>query len=215
MWKKLDLNDASAILKLRDCVLSNLNHPDEYVREDDETSFVGEHLGEFGVSFGSFENNTLVAYCALTTDLYGSREIREFEVCAPRPGDLVLAAGMVHPNYRGRGLQREAIRIRVQEAEKVGASRLLAQVSPRNTNSLQNLFSEGFQCTQVASYRNGRFRLILSFDLCSQTPPNELIEDVSLILVQNFSQIRAEIENRRKGYRMVRSASGDFMVVGA
>ena len=148
MWKKLDLNDASAILKLRDCVLSNLNHPDEYVREDDETSFVGEHLGEF-------------------------------EVCAPRPGDLVLAAGMVHPNYRGRGLQREAIRIRVQEAEKVGASRLLAQVSPRNTNSLQNLFSEGFQCTQVASYRDGRFRLILSFDLCSQTPPNELIEDVS------------------------------------
>ena len=104
MWKKLDLNDASAILKLRDCVLSNLNHPDEYVREDDETSFVGEHLGEFGVSFGSFENNTLVAYCALTTDLYGSREIREFEVCAPRPtiGVVDCSARQSESGFRKR-----------------------------------------------------------------------------------------------------------------
>ncbi|WP_141746469.1 MULTISPECIES: GNAT family N-acetyltransferase [unclassified Corynebacterium] len=215
MWRKLDLDEMSAVMSLRECVLSCLSNPDQYVREDDEGAFVRGHLGEFGVSFGKFENNILVAYCALTTDLYESGEISEFEVCNPNSGDSVFAAGMVHPEYRGRGLQRESIRIRIEEAKRGGFSRLLAQVSPRNFNSLQNLFAEGFQCTRVASYEDGRSRLILSLELDNQSTGDDVIEDMELVPVRELSVINDELRNGRKGRHIVRSASEEFMVVGS
>lgn len=215
MWKKLDISALPSVLSLRECVLSNLGHPDEYVREDDEVSFVRGHLGEFGISYGRYENGSLVAYGALTTGLYESGEAREFEVCGPLPGDLVLAAGMVHPGYRGRGLQREVIQIRVEEANRIGASRLLAQVSPQNFNSLQNLFAEGFKCTQVVSYSDGRSRLILSLELSQLQTEDGLVKDVALVPVKNLALMNDELTGGRKGFRLVRSFSEDFMVVGS
>jgi GNAT superfamily N-acetyltransferase len=165
VWRRLESDDYDAVVALRQAVLGSLPDPDFYVREDDEELFVRGHLSVFGESVGFYERDDLVAYFALTTDVVSSGEDLEFAACAPSLDDVVFAAGMVFPDYRGRSLHRAGIRRRIAIAQDLGARRGLAQVSPRNRASLRSLFSEGFRCTRAVDYPDGRRRLLLERDL--------------------------------------------------
>ena len=143
MWRLLGPDDYDAVVALREAVLSSLPDPDHYVREDNEEMFVRGHLNVFGECVGYFDGDDLVAYLALTTDLVSSGEDVEFAACAPTPDDVVFAAAMVLPDYRGRTLHRAGIRRHIAIAQELGARRGLAQISPRNHRSLGRISPKG------------------------------------------------------------------------
>ncbi|WP_156752421.1 hypothetical protein [Mycobacterium sp. ACS1612] len=214
MWRQLDMEDYEAVVALRDVVLGNLAHPDNYVREDDEEMFVRGHLNVFGESIGYFDGDDLVAYLALTTDLAASGEDVEFEACAPTSTDVVFPAAMVLPSHQGRSLHRAGITRHVAIARQLGARRGFAQISPRNHRSLRNYFSHGFRCTQAVSYPDGRRRLLLERDLVSDVEATS-IDDVALVDMNDFGGITRELTASRAGHRLLPVGASALMVVGA
>lgn len=138
------------------------------------------HLARLGTSFGYEVGGTLVAYCALTTDLATSEAEAEYEAANPQPGDVAMTATMVHPQHRGRGLHRAAIRLRLDEAVRAEARRALVQVSPHNIASLRGLFAERFRCITTARYPDGRHRLILTRPAVAPLS-GDVIHNVSLV----------------------------------
>lgn len=214
MWRRLDLNDYDAVMELRQAVLSSLADPDFYVREDDEHMFVRGHLDLFGESVGYFEGGRLIAYLALTTDLVSSTEDVEFAACEPTCHDVVFAAAMVHPDHRGRSLHRAGIRRHVAVAQEFGARRGMAQISARNHRSLRSYLSEGFRVTRAVEYPDGRRRLLLERDLLS-CGRAELIDDVALVDLDEFHDIRRELVGDRVGHGVLPvGLAAALMVVG-
>jgi GNAT superfamily N-acetyltransferase len=214
MWRLLEPDDYDAVMALRQAVLSSLPDPDFYVREDDEHMFVRGHLELFGESLGYYDGDDLVAYLALTTDLVSSGEDIEFAACAPTLDDVVFAAAMVLPEYRGRSLHRAGIRHHIAIAQELGAHRGLVQISPRNHRSLRSYFSEGFRCTRAVDYPDGRRRLLLERDLVGGTD-TALIDDIALVDTSDFCGIRRELTDARAGHRLLPIGSNALMVVGA
>lgn len=214
MWRLLGPDDYDAVVALREAVLRSLPDPDHYVREDNEEMFVRGHLNVFGECVGYFDGDDLVAYLALTTDLVSSGEDVEFAACAPTPDDVVFAAAMVRPDYRGRSLHRAGIRRHIAVAQELGARRGLAQISPRNHRSLRSYFAEGFRCTRAVDYPDGRRRLLLERDLVGGTD-TALIDDIALVDVNDFSGIRRELTDARAGHRLLPVGPKALMVVGA
>jgi len=213
MWRQLEPDDYDAVIGLREAVLSSLPDRDMYVREDDEELFVRGHLNVFGESKGFYDGADLVAYLALTTDLASSGEDVEFAACAPTSNDVVFAAAMVLPEYRGRSLHRAGIRHHLAVAEQRGAHRGFAQISPRNHRSLRNYFSHGFRCTRAVTYPDGRRRLLLEHDIVGVVD-TALIDDVALVDMNDFGGIHRELTDRRAGHRLLPIGSGALMLVG-
>jgi hypothetical protein len=213
MWRRLEADNYDAVMALRQAVLSTLPDPDFYVREDDEHMFVRGHLGIFGESVGYFDDDDLVAYLALTTDLVSSGEDIEFAACAPDLDDVVFAAAMVVPEYRGRSLHRAGIRRHIAIAEGFGARRGMAQISARNHRSLRSYLSEGFRITRAVEYPDGRRRLLLERDLVGGDSMT-LVDDVALVDLNDFDAIRHELTDTRAGHRLLPAGSTALMVVG-
>jgi GNAT superfamily N-acetyltransferase len=214
MWRRLEIDDYDAVMALRQAVLTSLPDPDYYVREDDEHAFVRGHLDVFGESLGYFDGEDLVAYLALTTDLVSSGEDVEFASCEPTLDDVVFAAAMVLPEYRGRSLHRAGIRQHIAIARELGARRGFAQISPLNHRSLRNYFSHGFRRTQAVTYPDGRRRLLLERDLIGSSD-TALIDDVALVDMNDFGGIRRELTDARAGHRLLPVGDSALMVVGA
>jgi GNAT superfamily N-acetyltransferase len=213
MWRRLEADDYDAVMALRQAVLSSLPDPDFYVCEDDEETFVRGHLDLFGESVGCFEGDDLVAYLALTTDLVSSGEDVEFAACAPTLDDVVFAAAMVLPDYRGRSLHRAGIRHHIAIAQELGARRGFAQISARNHRSLRSYFSEGFRCTRAVDYPDGRRRLLLERDLIGGNN-TALIDDVALVNLDDFCAIGRELTDSRAGHRLLPIGNTVLMMVG-
>lgn len=214
MWRRLELDDFEAVMALRRAVLDTLPDPDYYVREDDEHTFVLGHLDAFGESVGYYDGDHLVGYLALTTDLVSSAEDVEFAACAPTVDDVVFAAAMVHPDHRGRGLHRAGIRRHLEVARSVGARRGMAQISARNHRSLRSYLSEGFRVTRAVEYPDGRRRLLLERDLdsCGRVA---LIDDVALVDLDEFHDVRRELTEGRAGHGVLPvGPASALMVVG-
>jgi GNAT superfamily N-acetyltransferase len=209
MWRRLEVEDYDAVMALRQAVLSSLPDPDFYVREDDEHMFVRGQLDVFGESVGYFDGDDLVAYLALTTDLVSSGEDVEFAACAPTFNDVVFAAAMVLPKYRGRSLHRAGIRLHIAIAQALGAHRGMAQISARNHRSLRSYLSEGFRCTRAVDYPDGRRRR----DLVGGNP-TALIDDVALVDLNDFGGVQRELTDNREGHRLLPVGSTALMVVG-
>lgn len=213
MWRRLDVDDYDAVMALRQTVLGSLPDPDFYVREDDERMFVRGHLDLFGESVGYFDGDALVAYLALTTDLVSSAEDIEFASCEPTVSDVVFAAAMVLPEYRGRALHRAGIRHHIAAARAIGALRGMAQISARNHRSLRSYLSEGFRITRAVEYPDGRRRLLLERDLVGSDRV-ALIDDVALVDVNDFHGVRRELTDGRAGHGLLPTGATALMVVG-
>ncbi|MCW5977798.1 MAG: hypothetical protein KIT09_06955 [Bryobacteraceae bacterium] len=169
-FHQLGQADFAEIVQLRDHVLASLPHPDCYVSGPDEDAVIQAHLGQAGVTFGARIGSRLIAYAALSLDIDDAHLDPEFHhaiVARSVNGDLardrcaVLAVAMVHADFRGRHLHREAIRRRLQFARANGRSDIVAMVSPHNAPCLHNLVAEGFRVQDVIGFPDGRERYFL------------------------------------------------------
>lgn len=144
VMRGLNPNDLSQILDFRAEVLSSLEHPDIYVPESDEISFVAAHLGERGQTFGVFCEKRLVSYGMLglpaADDPENLGRILGLDTlqCAQVAH---LASCMTLDRFRGFHIQRSLVTLRVNEAKKLGRRYCMAMVSLHNETSRSNLFA--------------------------------------------------------------------------
>ena len=169
-FRELGQPDFPEIVALRKQVLASLPHPDCYVAGTDEDSVVEAHLGRAGVTFGARIGGRLVAYTSLSLDIDRAGldpEFRAAIVARCEAGSLsrdrcaVLAATMVHSDFRGRHLHQEAIRRRLRHARANGRPDVVAMVSPHNTRCLHNLIGAGLRMEGVIGFPDGRVRRFL------------------------------------------------------
>ena len=167
----LTVQDTQAVLALRETVLSRLEHPDLYVREDDEMGFVRRHLaghaGADGETIGVYDGEELIAYAMLGLPRDDDPEhLGRYLQLAPRaPGEVShLASCMVHPAHRGHGLQRTLLGARFTLAQAQGRPLCIAMVSPHNHASRQNLLREGLRIVYVGAV-TGLKRHLVAIDL--------------------------------------------------
>ena len=71
---------------------------------------------------------------------------------------------VVHPDYRGLGLQKRLMQTAETELSKAGQHILMCMVHPENRYSLNNVLSQGYTiCTTVDMY--GSIRHVLRKDI--------------------------------------------------
>jgi hypothetical protein len=210
----LSTNDFQSILELRNQVISELADPDHYQREEDEESFVFDHLGSHGRSIGYWYQDRLVGYAALTLD--PARVLFDFEgvsridlsQCAS------LSAAMVLRDFRGLGIQRHSIMQRFRMAAAANVLNLIAMVSPNNIASLYNLSLIGMVAADLVTFPDGRTRLIMQKNgLFERRSPE--INAPMLLPYQNIAEARALIDHGKVGLRFLCRGQQSLWIFGS
>ncbi len=145
-------DEAPEVAALRQEVLAKLEHPDCYVREDDESLFLALHRPPHGETVGAFAGDTLVAYAML--GLPGADDPANLGATldlarSDRWALAHLASCMVRPAWRGLGLQRTLLSVRLALARARGRHLCAAVVSLHNHSSRHNMLRRGLHVASV------------------------------------------------------------------
>lgn len=167
----LTLQNAAAVLRLRNSVLADLPDPDWYVRETDEPAFVRKHLGGHsgsrGQTLGLYKGRQLIAYAMLGLPRADDADNLGIPLGldeSARARVAHLASCMVRTAYRGYRLQRPLLAARMALAQAYGRSIFTAMVSLRNQPSRRNMMHEGLHVAWVGEIQGLR-RQILCGDI--------------------------------------------------
>nr|WP_144347409.1 GNAT family N-acetyltransferase [Pandoraea pnomenusa] len=161
------------LVSLRKRVIDSLPHPDLYVPEVDEISFINNHCGAAGESIGIFSGDDLIAYAmlGLPEDEGEGTFAHALDIgSTPLNETAYLSSCMVLPGFRGHGLQRALISSRMTLARILGRGRCIAIVSPHNHISRQNLLDSGLHLIGTRDV-DGHMRQIMSS--LPGTPPHD------------------------------------------
>lgn len=135
--KKYDLEN---ILELQNYVCNSL--PDETLFIKAGREFVLSHLqGKSGTVYGVFHHGRLIACSVLHFPGNGADNLGLYIHLPKKELNKVahLEIQMVHPDFRGNGLQTIMCEIMLEEAVKNNFFHILATVSPKNIISRKNL----------------------------------------------------------------------------
>ena len=129
----------------------------------DEPCFFTEHLGARGRILGAFDRGRLIAYGVLGLPNPGGYNLGR-DLGLPQ-GELArvahLAGAAVHPDWRGRGLQRRLTAERLRLAKSFARAHVISTVSPFNYCSWRNLVAHGLLVRRLASKYGGHLRYVL------------------------------------------------------
>lgn len=132
-YRKLDKSDRAGIEKLA-TELHNFHamlEPERFTRIERYTI-----EGDYDISYGAFENESLVGIALGTYDT-------DFRTCkVAQLGDLYVSE-----KYRGQGIGKQLLSLFKEEALRQGAGRLKLCVMAINTNALNMYKSQGFKIT--------------------------------------------------------------------
>lgn len=131
---------------LRDTVIAGLPNPDFYVREHDEREFFAAHTAPSGETIGVFAHGALVAYAMVgfpEADAVDNLGATIGLDATSHPKVTHLSSCMVLPRWRGRGLQRTLLAVRLALAHARGRPLCMAMVSLHNHSSRHNLLRQG------------------------------------------------------------------------
>ena len=166
----LTREDVPAVIALRDEVLAQLDNPDLYVREDDETAFVRSHVAGHdecaGDTIGVFDGEDLIAYAMLGLPSDATANLGRFlDLGSRKLKDVAhLTSCMVRGPYRGHGLQRTLLSARFSLAHAYGRAVCVAMVSLHNHASRRNLLRTGLRILHTGVV-DGLHRQLVAVDL--------------------------------------------------
>ncbi|MBW7962979.1 hypothetical protein [Bradyrhizobium sp. BR 10261] len=138
--------DFTAIMDLREVVFAALPNRQFLYPEDDDESFIRDHLGLEGMSVGIFDGGQLIGFTNVT--LPDGNRLGEPWLGIPgrrvQRHHALLMNGIVRPGFEGNGLHKYLIaeRLRIAEADNRPLARVLA--SPYNYRSWGNFIWHGF-----------------------------------------------------------------------
>ena len=191
---------------LRDVVLAALPNPDAYVREEDEYAFFCAHLGCEGQTVGVFHGEELVAYSMVGFPAAVDPENLGAVIgLPPSLFDKVshISSCMVLPQWRGNGLQRTLLALRMAMAQAHGRPYCLAMVSLHNHRSRHNLMRQGMYVGWTGSI-HGLQRHVVCIDLHHEAHFD--MEDEQLIDCGDYLALCAAAQNGYVGVGELRAA---------
>ena len=152
---------------LRDEVIRDLPNPDFYVREDDEAAFFTAHTGHRGQTIGVYHGEQLIAYA-----MVGFPQPQDaghlgvvLGLAAPLLDKVAhISSCMVLPQWRGNGLQRTLLAVRLAMSQAQGRPYCLAMVSLHNHRSRHNLMRQGMHIGWTGDI-DGLKRHVMRIDL--------------------------------------------------
>ncbi|MET1114149.1 MAG: hypothetical protein ABWY08_04220 [Comamonas sp.] len=199
--------DFSAWRQLRDEVIDGLEHPDMYVREDDEAAFFAQNTQPGGECIGVFLDQELVAYAMLGLPAAAAPSHLGAAIgMAPREqaGVAHLASCMVRVPWRGNQLQALLLKLRYGLAQAYHRPRCLAMVSLHNAASRHNLLAQGMWI-EWTGVIDGLQRHVLQIDLHGRARLD--MSRARLIAGDDFGQLCAAAAEGYVGVEQVRAGA--------
>lgn len=169
MQRALTLADLDKLLIFRQQIFAQLPDPDWVRPEIDEIQWARSRLAQNGACTGLFEpTGDLVAYASMYLPPGGNAD--DLMPLASIPTKSwsrvsIIDSCMVHPRYRGNGLQKALIRARFKTAEGIGRPLCVALTSPLNDVSRHNLMSCGLSVCWIGETALTLIRQVLALDL--------------------------------------------------
>jgi hypothetical protein len=179
--------DFDELKAFRHAIITDLEDPDFYHREDDENDFIASHLEGSGLSIGVFHEDRLIAYAALGLPVGQQKNLADLLGLAFDNNSVAhLSACMVARNWRGIGLQYMLARLRLSIARLCGRNTVLSIISPRNHVSWGNLLPLGLHVKGMVRLYEGVDRFVLLRDF-------ETSYDLGV-----YSEVRSEDASRHR-----------------
>ncbi|WP_313073670.1 GNAT family N-acetyltransferase [Melaminivora sp.] len=155
-WRALQLQDLQAMHDLHLLGIAGL--PAQIVKPE-SLQFLQELLQGRGHVLGAWEEGTLVAYGVLQHDLLPEDRPHALLGLAPQAPLRKLAGAVVHPRWRGRGLQRQLI---LQRLALAGPEAVFATAAPGNAASWHSLLACGLAVRALQYRYGGHARYLLA-----------------------------------------------------
>ncbi len=210
--RSLTLSDADTLLAFRRTIFSGLPDPDFVLPETDEIQWCESRLSGNGTCIGLFEpTGALVAYASMYCPLQFTPHCSIPATCLPQsawPQVAIIDSCMVHPQYRGNGLQRSLIRARFKTAEQLERFLCISLTSPINDPSRHNLMSSGLSIHWVGETAPNCFRQVHMQDLSHAPQSYGPVEWVSARDVQQ------QIKLTSAGYKGFCERTGAITEIG-
>ena len=146
-------------------------------------------LGDHGVMVGAFVAGKLVAFRALLEPPMDAEHLgydaglTEHEL----PRVAYQEISVVHPNYRGHGLQRTLAHVVMQELDRTRFDFICATVMPFNIASIKDKFAQGMQVVALKFKYGGKLRYVFMKDL-REHEEKQFSETTSIPMVDTKAQ---------------------------
>jgi len=157
----LDENYLQDILELQNLIARNLSTPEIFRLH--EAGYFRDLFGLDRAVIGVLTEDGLIAYSIIRFP--GDAEDNLGRDIGLSEGEQLkvahLQAAVVHPAYRGNGLQRRMAAAHLRVIEDLGYEHVFCTVSPKNPVSLCNVFSCGFVIAGLQPKFEGWWRYIM------------------------------------------------------
>ncbi len=204
----LDGRALQEILNLQDMIAQGLPSSEIFRLHDEDyfRSLVGSERSVIGVIVGGY----LIAYSLIFIPGEGTENLgRDIGLPEDELKSVAhLQAAVVHPDYRGNGLQRRMGAAHLRVIDEKGFEHILCTVSPKNPFSLRNVLSNGFVVRGLKPKFEGAWRYIMYKNL--RRPTRFHCGTVSI----KGSDIESQVDLLSRGYLgfNIRLFSADFEV---
>lgn len=142
--KKCRADEHDDIVKLQNIVYEGIDDRETFVLTTAEE--LAESLDK-DICLGVYFEGSLIAFTLMISNRCSPRNLGyhlEYDeaICQKC---VTNDTTFVHPDYIGFGIQRCLLSLKIDIALGLGADEMLTTVSPKNTISLKNIMSEGFE----------------------------------------------------------------------
>ena len=166
----LDKTDLPQILALQEIVYEELPNKDILQPlSKEEFSFI---LENHGMIIGAYVAEQLIAFRAVSVPEIDEEHLG-YAIGLVDDSDLKRVLyqeiSIVHPDYRGYGLQKKLANVIMQQINLKDFDYLAATVMPYNIASLKDKFSQGFYIVGLKNAYGGKLRYIFALDLRNQS----------------------------------------------
>ena len=166
----LEESDIAEMLSLQEAVRLAVENPDSLeTLSTDEFQYI---LSGNGYMIGAYVENEMIAFRAMLVPSLNDKE--HLGIDAGIPEDklhrvIYSEITVVHPDFRGNGLQTYMGRIVFDQVDAQRYSYIAATVAPFNIPSLKDKLSLGMEMVALGEKYNGKLRYVLFKELESET----------------------------------------------
>jgi GNAT superfamily N-acetyltransferase len=159
--KFLDSSHLEEVKELQEIISQSL--PDKEIFRLTTVQEFKEHLGQERSVIGVLAEDDLIAYDIISFPGEGAENFGSDIDIFPEELKKVahLKAVVVHPDFRGNGLQRSLSRVHLEVIRDAGYEHVCSTVSPKNWISVENYFANGFVIKGLKIKYGGLLRYIM------------------------------------------------------
>ncbi len=208
----LGIDRIPEVIDLQNIVVQKLSFSEIF--QPDSKEFIKQELVNGGKIIGVYSEDELVAYRFITIPKKRTMNLGEDLHISKKELQRVghLESTIVHPDYRGNGLQRKTLKHALAIFDYLGYYHVCSTISPKNYHSLKNIMSGGLVIKKLKEKYGGKMRFILHRNLKNNQPKmytkNILINDINILKEEKV------LERGFEGYQAIKNDRGFAVTYG-